>query len=124
MKEETRKKITTYLKAKELGKVDSMGATLSERSDFFLKHPNDNFINALKSILDKKLDTDTKYEQLVKELETMWPCKVENFFGTEMQQFECFVDFEQFTVNLVATKGELKNEVVNYFSEMLNIPYQ
>jgi hypothetical protein len=73
----------------------------------------------LKEIVAKKIDFDEKYEELVKEIETMWPCKVSDYLDTGLKQFECDVDFEQFTVCLVASQSELKKEVVNYFSEML-----
>lgn len=99
-----------------------MGTTLSERSEFFIKHHNEDFVNALKSILEKKIDDEVKFEELKKELETMWPCNVGNFLDTRMKQFECLVDFEQFTVCLVAPEKDLKKEVVTYFSEMLQVP--
>lgn len=121
VKEETRQKITTYLKLRDLDKVDKMGTTVADRSMFFLNHINEDFINALKVLLQKENDVDKKYEELVKELETMWECKVCDFIIPGKKSFECFVDFEQFTVFLVANEHELKQEVVGYFCEMLDI---
>lgn len=123
VKEESRRKITTYLKMKELDKLDTLGSTVADRSNYFLRHPNSDFIEALKAILEKKdIDDGTKYKELIKELETMWKCNIENFFETGLKEFECQIDFEQFTVNLVAPEGQLPKKVITYFSEMLNIP--
>ena len=121
MKDETRKKITTYMELKKIGKEHLMGTTIAERSDYFLNHYNDDFISALKNILMKDIDCDSKYEELVAELQTMWECRVDDFVIPGNKQFECLIDFEQFTVFLVASEDQIKKEVVNYFTEMLNI---
>lgn len=125
VKDESRRKITTYLKLKELDKISTMGTTIADRSNFFIRYPNSDFIDALTAILmNKDINDDTKYRELVKELETMWPCIIEDFFDTGLKQFECQIDFEQFTVCLAAPADQLQNKVITYFSEMLNIPCQ
>lgn len=109
------------MKLKELGKVDKMGTTLSDRSNFFLNHPNDDFINSLKQTLQKDIDETKMYQELLMKLETMWVCKVEDYFDTDLKQFECIIDFDQFTVYLVARPDKLISEVLDYFKEMLNL---
>lgn len=99
-----------------------MGTTISDRSMFLANHINQDFINDLKSILRKEIDINQKYDELVKELTSMWECKTGDFLGsseTQLKQFECLIDFDQFTVFLVASEGELKKNVVNYFCDML-----
>ena len=108
----------------ELGKVDTMGTTISDRSMFLANHIKQEFIDKLKDVLRMELDTDQKYDELVKTLNTMWECKTGDFLDsseTQLKQFECLIDFDQFTIFLVASERELKKEVVKYFCDMLCI---
>lgn len=96
---------------------------LSQRSSYLEEYKNEEFIADLKEILKKKIGTDEKYDELVNELNTLWECRLDNFGSQEtgLLQFDCLVEFEQFTICLVATPQEIKQKVVSYFSEMLNV---
>lgn len=101
-----------------------MGTTISDRSMFLANHVQQDFIDALKIILKREIDIGQKYDELVEELNKKWECKTGDFLEsseTNLKQFECLIEFDQFTVFLIASEGELKKKVVDYFCDMLCI---
>lgn len=112
------------MELKKQGKVESMGTMIKERHNFFRKQDED-FCQALVNILTSSDSEDEKYEQLVKELKTMWPDLIdpfttENFFAeTEFLLFEVPIDYEVFTCVLIGSREQLKGEVLQYFNAML-----
>lgn len=111
------------MELRKLDKTDKMGTTIADRCNFFIDHINQDFIDDLKKILQKNIDVEAKYYELVKEIETMWPCVVSDFLDSSSgwKQFECLIDFDQFTVFLVEKEEDLKKAVVEYFQRMLKI---
>lgn len=120
MSETVREKIKSYLELKKKDKVETMGTTIKDRHKFFSTQDED-FYNALRNILKTTDSDDEKYKNLLKELTTMWPYRIESFAETELMQFELLVDYENFTCLIVGTKEGLQHEVLQYFQEMLNI---
>ena len=98
-----------------------MGTTIKDRNNFF-QIQDEEFTNALKNILKATdISEEEKFENLKKELETMWPCQIDKFVDTDLVQFELLIDYEKFTCVIVATEEQLKKEVLQYFNEMLDL---
>lgn len=96
-----------------------MGTSIKDRHKFF-RTQDSEFVEALCKILkSSEINDHEKYEKLVKELETMWPHKIENFEGYKL--FDLEVDFEKFTCAILASEDKLEQEVVEYFKSMLHI---
>ncbi|XP_070502750.1 protein Loquacious [Chironomus tepperi] len=120
-KEEARRKITTYLDLKSRNKVDKMGSTLSNRHKFFLDYKDHEFIDKLKEILLKNIPLNEKYEKFLQELKTEWDYDIRNFGDLDLKIFELFIQFDQFTVNLVSKEEDLKKTIIEYFMSMLHL---
>lgn len=86
---------------------------------------DESFVAALRKVLQATDVSDQeKYRGLVKELETMWPCKVSSYLeeeGLDLQVFELLVEYDKFCCVLIGTKEELPKDVLEYFYTMLNI---
>lgn len=118
--EVTRQKATSYLELKKKNMVDKMGTSIKDRHNFF-RTQDEEFCNALRVILKStELSEDERYENFLKELQTMWPYKIEKFIETDLMKFELLVEYEKFTCILIGSnKQELQTEILKYFDEML-----
>jgi len=121
-KEEARRKITTYMDLKKRDQVDKMGSLLSNRHKFFIDYKDEEFIKKLKEILLEQIDLSEKYEKFLLELQTEWEYNITNFADLEMyKMFELYIEFDQFTVNLVCKEEDLQRTVIEYFMNMLHL---
>lgn len=119
--ENVRQKISSYLELRTKNKADSMGTSIKERHKFF-RAQDEEFVAALTKILHSAdLSDQEKYEKLLEELKTMWPYKIDKFADTDLMKFELEIDYEKFTCLLIGTEVGLKNEVLEYFKEMLKV---
>lgn len=120
-KEESRRKITSYLEMKKLNKTGKMGTYLSERHNFFLDYKDDEFIESLISVLKSQLEFNEKYEKFMDVLGSQWEYKLVPFYDTNMMMFDLMIDFDQFTVTLTAKKEDMPKTIINYFMYMLHL---
>lgn len=116
-----RKKITTYRELKELNKTGSMGVTIRERNNFFVNQEDQDLVQELQNILRTELKDDEKIEKLLEKVKTQWDYKFEKFADTDLMVFELLIDFEVFTVVLMAPVEELNKEILEYFCSMLHV---
>lgn len=120
-KEEARRKITSYLELKNRNQTNKMGTLLCDRHLFFIDHKDEEFIESLKTILLTNMNLSSKYQALQEELQNEWECKISRFADTDLKMFELLIEFDQFTVNLVAKEDDLERTVIDYFMDMLQL---
>lgn len=110
------------MELKKQGKVEKMGTTIQNRHKFFQEQEKE-FVEALEEILHSSdKSNEEKYEDLIRELETMWTVTTENFIdeSTGLKKFELEIDHDKFSCLLIGTEAELCDVVVEYFIDMLN----
>lgn len=98
-----------------------MGTSIKDRHNFFRTN-DEEFCEILRKILkSNELSEIQRYESFLKELQTMWPYKIEKFVETDLMKFELLVEFEKFTCIIVAQEHELQTEILQYFNDMLSV---
>jgi hypothetical protein len=120
-KEEARRKITTYMDLKKRDQVHKMGSLLSNRHKFFIDYKDEEFIAKLKGILLENMDLNVKYAKFLSELKAEWDYNITNFVDLSLIMFELYIEFDQFTVNLVCEEKDLQKTVIEYFMSMLHL---
>lgn len=108
---------------KKLGKVDQLGGHIKDRHEFFIKNLEEDTLERFRNILRTNFE-ESKYQELVDELSKLFDIRSEQFLDTDLHKFEVIVPKEVFTCLLVGEKDSLKEQVWEYFVDMLLHSYK